>query len=373
MKRTLLRLAIIAGAVLIMSSSSCLDPNNGKEPEIPLTTIGTYILNNGNFVSNDANFTAYNPYTKELNYNIFERSNEGRKLGDTAQDMIAFGSKIYIAVYNSGVIFVTDLEGKVIKEIKTKATGSAANLSPRFFTTWENYVYVTFYEGYAGKIDTTSLTVTALAKVGDNPEQIKIAGEKLYVANSGGMNYPNYGKTLSVLNPVTMDVMSEVKVSDNPVYLESDSRGNLYVISMGNYNDVPSCLQIVNPNNDSVQKLELEGITPTFIAKGPGNALYLVSSSYDANWNLIADYYVFDTNKKEIYGKLIKDGTRVENPYSLSADTLLTLIYIGTSDYVTNGQMYVIDAFGQMYHAFDTGGLNPITACPVTAGGQKDK
>ena len=44
---------------------------------------------------------AYNPY-QGLNYNIFERSNEGRKLGDTAQDMIAFGSKIYIAVYNSG-------------------------------------------------------------------------------------------------------------------------------------------------------------------------------------------------------------------------------------------------------------------------------
>lgn len=373
MKRTLLRLAIMAGALLIMSSSSCLDPNNGKEPEIPLTTIGTYVLNSGNFGSNDANLIAYNPYTKELNYNIFERSNNGRKLGDTAQDMIAFGSKIYIAVYNSGVIFVTDLDGKVIKEIKTKAQGSSANLSPRFFTTWEDCVYVTFYEGYAGKIDTTSLTVSALAKVGDNPEQIKIAGEKLYVANSGGMNYPNYGKTLSVLNPVTMDVMSEVKVSDNPVYLESDSRGNLYVISMGNYNDVPSCLQIVNPNNDSVQKLELEGITPTFIAKGPGNALYLVSSSYDENWQLTAEYYIFDTSKKEIYGKLIKDGTRVENPFSLSADTLLTLIYIGTSDYTTNGQMYVIDAFGNMYHAFDTGGLNPITACPVTTGGPKDK
>jgi hypothetical protein len=371
MKRTLLRLAIIAGAVLIMSSSSCLEIDH-PEPEIPLITIGTYILNSGNFGSNDANLIAYNPYNKELNYNIFERSNGGKKLGDTAQDMIAFGSKIYIAVYNSGLIFVTDLEGKVIKEIKTKAQGSSANLSPRYFTTWENCVYVTFYEGYAGKIDTTSLTVSALSKVGDNPEQIKIAGEKLYVANSGGMNYPNYGKTLSVLNPVTMDVMSEVTVADNPIYLEADSKGFLYVVSMGNYNDVPSCLQIVNTNNESVQKLELEGITPSFIAKGPGNALYLVSSSYDANWNLIADYYIFDTSKKEIYGKLIQDGTRIENPYSLSADTLLTLIYIGTSDYTTNGQMYVIDAFGHMYHAFDTGGLNPITACPVTAGGPKD-
>lgn len=373
MKKTLIRLGIIAGIVLIMSSSSCLDPNNGHEPEIPLTTIGTYVLNSGKFRANNACLTAYNPYTKEFEHNVFERNNDGMKLGDTGQDIIAFGTKMYIAVYNSGVIFVTDLGGKVIKEIRTKADGSSSNLSPRYFTTWEDYVYVTFYEGYVGKIDTTSLTVSAITKVGDNPEQIKIAGQKLYVANSGGMNYPNYGNTLSILNPVNMDVMGEVTVAENPVYLEADSRGNLYVVSMGNYNDVPSCLQIVNSNNDSVEKLELEGITPSFIAQGPGNALYLVSSKYDENWQLIADYFIFDTSEKKIYGKLITDGTPVANPYSLSADTLLKLIYIGTSDYKTDGDMHVFDAFGQHYHSFNTGGLNPITVCPVTAGGKNDK
>ena len=40
--------------------------------------------------------------------------------GDTAQDMIVYGDKMYIAVYGESTIEVTDLKAKSIKQVKTE-------------------------------------------------------------------------------------------------------------------------------------------------------------------------------------------------------------------------------------------------------------
>lgn len=353
MKKTFLLTAMICASILFVSCEK--EPN--IDPEVPEATTGVFVLNSGNFGSNDASLAQYNPDTKVVTYGVFQSVN-GQKLGDTAQDMLIYGSKMYIAVYNSGVIFVTDRTGKILKEIKEEGR------SPRYFTTYKGNVFVTYYEGYLAKIDTTSLSVMASVKVGDNPEQVKAANGKLYVANSGGMHYPNYGKTVSVVNPAVMAVTKTLSVVDNPANIEVDSKGDVYLVSLGNYADILGTLQKIDSQTDVVTTVS--DLPVSFITMGLNDKIYFVSSQYDASWNLIADYYVYDALTETVTGKFITDGTSVSGPYSITADPVTGNVYLGTSDYVSTGDMYIFSANGVLINKFDTGGINPIGCYFVT-------
>ncbi len=349
-----LLLIAVAASLLLVSCNK-----NNPDPE-PVKTVGVFILNSGSFGYNNANLASYDSSTGEVQYEVFKKQNN-KLIGDTGQDMLIFGSKMYIASSGSKVIFVTDHTAKIVKEITV--SGTLSNLSPRYFTTFGDKVYVTYYEGYLGQIDTSSFAVTTV-KVGDNPEQVTAANGKLYVANSGGLNYPNYGKTVSVVNPSSMSVTKTLNVSDNPQYILTDSQNDVYLISTGNYYDVPSKLQKINSSTDEVSVID--GVVPTWMARGANDKIYIVSSSYDANWNAVAVIYVYDAITDKIDGKFITDESVVDNVYSISADEVTGRVYIGTSDYVTTGDMYIYNSKGQFVNKFDTGGINPMGAYFLT-------
>ncbi len=50
------------------------------------------------------------------------------------------------------------------------------------------------------KVDTATMQVVDSCAVGYQPEEMVVAGDKLYVANSGGYRVPNYDKTVSVID-----------------------------------------------------------------------------------------------------------------------------------------------------------------------------
>lgn len=357
MKKNLLLIISLAVSGILIVSSCEKKPDPVPEPEV---TVGAYILNSGNYGSNDSNLAFYNVETGNVSNGVFQKTNN-KKLGDTAQDMIIFGSKMYIAVYNSQVIFVTDKDGKILDEIVV--AGANANLSPRYLATYQDKVYVSFYEGYVGQIDTTSYDVKTVA-VGANPDQIAVANGKLYVANSGGMSYPNYGKTVSVVNPAAMTLLKTLDVVDNPQYLEVDSQKDVYLISIGNYSDIAPTLQKINSYTDVVSVVA--GISPTYMAMGANDSLYLVVSQYDAQWNVVNDYYVYDAVTETLGGKFITDNTEVKNAYYISVDSISNDVYIGSSDYISNGDMYIYTSKGVLVKKFDTGGLNPVGAFFLT-------
>lgn len=346
---------------LLMAALSCLVMVSSCKKPVPdpvEVTVGVYVLNNGNYGGNDASLSLYDPSSKSLGSNVFLNAN-GKKLGDTAQDLVIFGSKMYISVYNSKVIFVTDHKGKILKEIAV--AGDNGNLSPRYFTTYGDKVYVTFYEGFLGEIDTTSYSVKKVA-VGPNPDQVAAAGGKLYVANSGGLAFPVYNNTVSVVDASSFKVSKTLEVVVNPQYIKTNPDGYLYLISTGDYGAIPCTLQKIDSRTDAVTTIQ--GIAPSFMAMDDYN-MYVISSSYDENGKLTCKYYVFDT-KTDTYKDFITDGTDVQNACSISVDRVGNMVYIGCSDYVSNGDMYVFTQDGVKYDKFDTGGLNPMGVFPIT-------
>lgn len=350
---------ILAVLFLLSVIVSC-NKNNG--PDVPppsIVTEGAYVLNNGNFASNDAALSLFDPQTNQISKNVFEAVN-GKKLGDLAQDMLIYGSKMYIAVYNSKVIFVTDRGGKIINEIKV--SNGSSQLSPRALIGHKGKVYATLYEGYLAQIDTVNYEST-LVKVGDNPEGLVAVEDKIFVANSGGMNFTvgkDYGNTVSVVNiQGTPTVTMDIEVVKNPTRLLTNIRGEVFLISMGDYASVPNTLQRIDSRSYAVNTITDRPVT--YMSMSADSKLYYISAQYDENWNTIASVGVYNTLSGTMEADFLADGSIIRNtPTCISVDPVTDEVYIGTSDYVSEGDMYLFSKDGKLKHSFGTGGLNPI-------------
>lgn len=338
---------------LTLALYSC--DNSSKDDITPVST-GTYILNNGNWGGNDSNIGIYNPSDKTFTADAFKTAN-GQALGDLGQDIISLGKDIYIAVNGSQTIFVTDSDLKIRQQISADKEGT--RLSPRYFTTSGSKVYVTYYEGFIGEIsDNYSVRLCA---VGPNPEGVAAAAGNLYVANSGGMAYPAYNNTVSVVSTSTFTETSTIEVSANPAKAEASSDGAyVYVSSFGNYADIPAKLQVITTADGKVKDLDYASVSA--IAKGKGDILYILCGGYDENWNpLPGTVYKHDMKTNKALGAFVTDDTTMPSAYSISA-AADGYVYVGCSDYVNTGDVYVFTPEGKLHDKFDSQGLNPLKA-----------
>lgn len=346
-------------AVSVFAFTACSDDDNEPNYWVPpfSTTQGAYILNNGNWGSNDASIAYYDKKTQTVSAaNVFESVNNGLKLGDTAQDILVTDNKMYIAVWGSGVIYVTDHKAAIIDSIKSEKSGQLQQ--PRYFTTYGDHVYVSYYDGYVGRISKkTNKLDDNQVKVGNNPEQLKIAKGKIYVANSGGSLFPNYDKTVSVIDINTFSKKYDIPVIINPTKVEADKQGNIYVISMGDYDVVKSALQVIDTNEDVVSKTL--GEASSMCISPQGDKLYYLNSVWSSSH---FDSKVYDTNTSKVLdGNFIDESVSFTGaPSSLNIDPQTGNIYIGSSLYLAIGEMHIISpTTGKLIDRFSTGGLNP--------------
>ncbi len=310
-----------------------------------------YVLNEGSFHGNNASLSSID-FTDSTNYYFQFAAANGRGLGDTGQDAIRYGEKIYIAVYGSNTIEVVD--GSSLKSIKTIQTEAGKPGSPRSLAADKGKVYVSLYDGYVAKIDTAKLAIEDSVYVGPNPEEITIANGNLYVAVSDGMNYAaNYenGKYVAKVNLDSFKVASKIDVIINPTKITSDKDGNVFVISMGDYATVMSTVQMIN-KDDSVSVVG----NATLMACHE-NTLYTVYAQYGApSINFVS--YNTTTCVKE--SDAFISGSEDElpaNPVSISVNpkngNIMIGSYLTASDYSSNGYVfeYTSGAFKARYNA----------------------
>lgn len=339
MKKVLLLLAMAMTVAISCNKTPVEDPAE-------LLPSGFYVMNNGNWGDNNANIGIYDTKTKSLAADVFGTVN-GKALGDLGQDILVDDENVYIAVNGSKVVFVTDKDLKIKKEIV--ATEGGNKLSPRYLAKGSKGIYVSYYEGYVGLISADgSVKVTA---VGPNPEGVACVDGKVYVANSGGYLYPTYNNTVSVVDEATFKEVSTITVNTNPATIKACG-SKLYLLSLGDYGMIPSMLQCIDATSGTVSTVDCS--SPSAIALCD-ETLYALCGGYDAEWKpLPGSVNVFDAKtgtKKTTFSQT------VENAYSISATT--GYVWVGASDYKTNGDMYVFTSDGTLYDKFDTQGLNP--------------
>lgn len=197
MKKYLLGLAVLLMGTAVMTS--CSDDNDGPETYLQEYSTGAYVVNSGNMGTKiESSLTAIDYASSTATQNVFKAAN-GRSLGDTANDGIVYGNKIYLAVDQSNTIEVIDKKTKrSIKQIKTTdLLGNAEGVEPRHIIADGGKVYFTTYGGYVAAVDTTSFALQKKWKVGSYPEGLVIAHGNIYVANS---NYAAGGGNISCIN-----------------------------------------------------------------------------------------------------------------------------------------------------------------------------
>ncbi|MGL4293812.1 MAG: DUF5074 domain-containing protein [Bacteroidales bacterium] len=228
--------------------TACETTDEPERTVIPYSE-GAYVLNSGLDV-NSSTLSYYDFTRKEVSDGVFDNQN-GEALGDKANNMCIYGSKMYIAVTGSGKIEITDLKGKRIERIMLQ-NESGQPLKPRYMASHGNYVYFTTYGGHVQRIETMSLELAAKkVQVGDFPEGLTVAGNKLFVCNSNfaEQNTTDEGNTLSVIDLNTFTEIKKVPVTKNPHNQILTARdGNIYFVSTPSWNE-PSVLSRINPNN----------------------------------------------------------------------------------------------------------------------------
>lgn len=363
LKNFLFKSAILS--LLAFVFVGCSDDDE-KSPDYwvpPLsTTQGAYVLNNGNWDSNDASIAYYDKETGEVSAaNVFESVNDGKYLGNLGQSIFVSGENIYIAVSGSAIIYITDLNCKIKKEIVSTRAGQPQE--PRAFTAYGDYVYVTYYDGYLARINKKTLELDSKqVEVGPNPEELKIANGKIYVACSGGMLSPTYHNKIAVVDLKSFTKKHDIEVEINPAKVEVDKSGNIYVISNGNYGIIKSKLQVIDTKIDEVVA---DLGNATYMRMSPqGDALYYINAPYGE----AATFKKYDVKQQEVLaGSFVNEDVKFANVLSsLDIDPQTGDIYIGSYPDSAIGEMVIVSSSsGELIKRFSTGGFYPWGVCFV--------
>lgn len=353
------RLPILLQIILLLTS--CDDMHNKVEPTPTFKeTTDLYILCEGLVNMNNSTLVHYSVKDSVIDKDYFTTKN-GRGLGDTANDLKSYGSKIYIVVAVSSQIEVIDAEtGISLKRIPLFSENGIPR-EPRTITFYKEKAYVCCFDNTVIRIDTTTLQPDGIVTVGRNPDGICAVNNKLYVSNSGGLNYPNYDNTVSVIDIPTFQEIKKIEVSINPYTIAADKYGDVYVASRGDYGIGKYCLQRIDSQTDQLIETFDEEVLNFCIS---GDLAYLYNYDYTLQTSWIK---VMNVRTEEIIREnFITDGTQITTPYGISANEETGDVYVTDAyDFMVTGDIACFGADGKLKYKAKNIGLNPSHVIPI--------
>lgn len=360
MKLRSLFLAGLCGLMVATGFTACSDDDDVDESwkegsKVEMPQYRAFVLSEGSYGKNNSHLFFVDPSTdKPYASDIYETQN-GKKMGDTANDMIEEDGNIYVVVNVSKLLL--KLNGAGVEQARYSFDDKLGE--PRYICEEDGKLYVTSYGGYVSRFDAKTLALEASVKVDANPEEIVEEDGKLYCVNSGY----GAGNTLSVIDIKSFDKSTSVTVPNNPQRIvESDD--HFYILAgsptynPANY-DYSTAVYSYDP---ATQKSEfIANATKVFAADG--NLYY--ANAVSADWvNYTTTYSVYSPSTKTSSAWNLSNAPAAltssvvylieRNPYDGS-------FYIGTTNYSENSTIYHFDAKGNYKSSFDAGGINANT------------
>lgn len=343
--------------VLLVTSASCKKEPDDNDPEIPVEipeSRAVYVLNQGSYSGNNASVTLLNLENQLVTPDYFKAQND-RELGDTGADLYIYGGKVYIVTNISSQLEIVDaVTFKSIKQISFIKDGTPQQ--PSAITGFGSNIFVSAYDGTVSVIDTASLEIVKVIEVGLNPDALLTSNGKVWVSNSGGLNFPDYDKTVSVIDPITLREVNKIEVGTNPYTLQADSYGDIYVITRGNYSNVKMRLKIIDASTQTVKHTFDEFDAYNLTIKGDTAYVY----HYDYMGTTGSSIMMLNVKTEEtIRSNFITDGTVINAVYGIAADPSSNDVYISDAkDFVSQGTVYCFGTDGKLKSSFPAG-VNP--------------
>lgn len=359
MKTRSIIFSTLCSLMLGMEFASCSDDIDGnEEPIIDPVDYPAYILNEGLWGYNNANISRFFPnYQTTSAESDFYKQINGKPMGDVANALIEDNNNLYVLLNASK--YVARLNE--LTQEQARYSFSENEGEPRCMDVEGSYIYVTQYGGQVSKINIKDMSLAGTFNGGDNLEGVVEQDGKLYVANSyKGIN--DFNQEVFVINAKTMTLEKTLQVVLNPTKIhEIDDK--IYLISQGNYVDVPGALQMLDTEKGTFTPI-LDNVSK--ITEGNNGLIYGVASKTDWNANPVSYVHTFFTynpkNNKVDQTSFLQDvPSSLSNGaiYLLEVDEKTGFIYVGTSDYVNTGTIYQFDQNGKFIQSFDSGGINP--------------
>lgn len=362
MKKYLLNFAVMLMGTSLLTGCLGSNSDDNSQPTEIVVTKGVLVINNGNVSSSidgSLTFIDFSTDPFSVQQNVFKMAN-GRSLGGTPNDVMVYGSKIYITGSDENAVFVLDKKTfRLIEQISTTdEMGDAEGVNPRCLEGYENKVYVSTYGGYVGVIDTTSLAISNMYKVGSAPEGLALGATtngsttevSLYVANS------DYGwgeGSISKIN-LSSGSVTEIKNASIRNPQEIAVAGDiLYVLDWGYYDPDDDWKQheagvyMVNGSNVTKVIPDATGMAAS------GTSIVTYNYPYGSSG---VTYSIFNI----VYGTLsnfyLSGGNPIVSPSAISIDPNSGYLYVasrsidpdtGYPSYTTPGFMNIYDGSGQ--------------------------
>lgn len=349
--------------------TACSDDEN-DEPVVPptgdtdvVTHTQAYILNEGAMEGNNASLGLYCPDSTHSYVADCYLAANGRQLGDLAQDLKVYGDRLYVVVSGSKYIAKLDKNGKQLAQYNFTAEQG----EPRTLVPAGGDLYVTAYDGAVHRLDTASLQHTGSLMIAEGMrlEGMTECNGKLYAAigykvepatEPGAWDTYIYQNRVAVIDVATFKKEKEITVGSNPSVLATVD-GEVYLYSIGDYYLEGSLIQRIQPDGsvDSIAVANKMAVA--------GTELLLVNAVTDwttyATTNHFARYDVVSETLSN--GSFLHGADELESAtiYMMASDPTTGDIYVGTTDYVSTGDIYRFNAEGNLIGKFDCGGINP--------------
>lgn len=348
---------VTVASIFILQSCKKTDSEPPVLPTQLTPAIGEYILSEGGFGGNNTKLSFYNNSTSTVVGDFFLQQNPSitSGLGDTGNDMIVYGGKLYIVMNVSGRITVLNANNAMfIKNISF--IEGPINKQPRYITATRGKVYVTAYDNKVSVIDTTALTIIKTIPVGPNPEGIAATANYLYVANSGGFNaVPD--STVSLIDLNTETEIKKIKVGVNPNKIAINQAGNVFVSAFGNFGSIPASIAVINGATNA-NGIVLGSNFEYSHVRIFGDIAYLYNNYGGGTIK------VFNTATNTIArNNFITDGTAIATSYGVNIDELNGDVYVtDAGNFVAAGKVTCFTNAGIKKFSFSVApGVNPNT------------
>lgn len=353
MKKFFIQSMMLLAAVVMLTACSDNDDNKNWMSSYTVVNKGVFVLNEGSYFSQiNGSLDFLDLTTNEMKRNLFAAAN-GRSLGGTPNNAIVLNGRMYIATADENRV-------EVILYPTQHSLASFSVVSPRELATDGRYIYVSSYTGKVTKIDSHTLAIVGESEVvGANLEGIAVRSGYVYVCNAYAplteYPYADYKSEVVKLKASTLEKEKTITVVCNPNQLIS-SGSTLYLASWGDYGAIPATVQAIDADD------EVTTLTNGRMIALDGNRLYVVNTTYDANWNEVTNYNIYDlaTGTETTF----ISGSEIVSPAAIGVDPTTREVFItsysrdaetGYASYTTDGYICRYAPSGELIGQYVTG------------------